>query len=59
VPCGIGLERIVSGDLPDAGVLHPVEWLSDAMWLDELRRHGARVLHRLDADPTSGALRAR
>lgn len=46
VPCAIALERILSGELGTAGVVHPVRWLSATTWLEEIGRRGIRVFEK-------------
>jgi hypothetical protein len=46
LPCAIALQRMLEGDLPEGGVVHPAEWFAAEGGVTELRTRGVRLLTR-------------
>jgi Saccharopine dehydrogenase NADP binding domain len=44
LPCAMALQRLLEGDLPERGVVHPAAWLSPRTGIGELVRRGVRVV---------------
>jgi len=44
LPCAMALKRLLEGDLPQRGVVHPVEWLSSETGIAALTKRGVRIL---------------
>jgi hypothetical protein len=50
LPCALAVEAILSGELTEAGVIHPSTWLPVDVYLARLHSRGVRILVRDRSD---------
>jgi hypothetical protein len=55
LPCAMALQRLLEGDLPERGVLHPAAWLSPRTGIGELVARGVRLVTVPSAEPAHPA----